>query len=234
VYNILAAYAACRECGVEGAAIADTLSSYILKNGRMQTFTLGQHHGILLTSKHENSIAYDTNLRYIASTNEDCTVLIIVDAVSRKYFTSETSWLWDIDFDQLNVPHVKRVILSGMTTEEQVEDNLATFSHLEPLNEVELAVVDEVRAAIQARVFVSCTGCQYCMPCPFGVDIPRNFRMMNQYAMYNNELSLESSWKNMDEGARATACKKCGKCERACPQHLPIRQKLMQIAEKMK
>ena len=80
----------------------------------MQTFTLGQHHGILLTSKHENSIAYDTNLRYIASTNEDCTVLIIVDAVSRKYFTSETSWLWDIDFDQLNVPHVKRVILSGM------------------------------------------------------------------------------------------------------------------------
>ena len=99
VYNILAAYAACRECGVEGAAIADTLSSYILKNGRMQTFTLGQHHGILLTSKHENSIAYDTNLRYIASTNEDCTVLIIVDAVSRKYFTSETSWLWDIDFD---------------------------------------------------------------------------------------------------------------------------------------
>lgn len=127
-----------------------------------------------------------------------------------------------------------KVILSGMTTEEQVEDNLETFSHLEPLNEAELAVVDEVRTAIQARVFVSCKGCQYCMPCPFGVDIPRNFRMMNQYAMYNNELSLESSWKNMDEGARATACKKCGKCERACPQHLPIRQKLMQIAEKMK
>ena len=114
VYNILAAYAACRECGVEGGAIADTLSSYILKNGRMQTFRLGQHHGTLLTSKHENSIAYDTNLRYIASTNQDCTVLIIVDAVSRKYFTSETSWLWDIDFDQLNVSHVKRVIISGL------------------------------------------------------------------------------------------------------------------------
>ena len=127
-----------------------------------------------------------------------------------------------------------KVILSGMTTEEQVEDNLATFSHLEPLNEAELAVVDDVRAAIRARVFIGCTGCQYCMPCPFGVDIPRNFRIMNDYTMYSNELSLESSWKNMDEGARATACKKCGKCERACPQHLPIRQKLMQIAEKMK
>ena len=126
-----------------------------------------------------------------------------------------------------------KVILSGMTTEEQVEDNLATFSHLEPLNEAELAVIDDVRAAIRARVFIGCTGCKYCMPCPFGVDIPRNFRMMNDYAMYSNERSLASSWKNMDEGARATACKKCGKCERACPQHLPIRQKLKQIAEKM-
>ncbi|MFR3922889.1 MAG: MurT ligase domain-containing protein [Dysosmobacter welbionis] len=59
---------------------------------------------MLLTSKHENSIAYDTNLRYIRAAQEPCTVLVIVDAVSRKYFTSETSWLWDIDFDQLNAP----------------------------------------------------------------------------------------------------------------------------------
>jgi len=69
---------------------------------------------VLLTSKHENSIAYDTNLRYIASSKEECVVLVIVDAVSRKYFTGETSWLWDIDFEQLAKPHVKRVILSGL------------------------------------------------------------------------------------------------------------------------
>ena len=79
----------------------------------MQTFRLGARHGTLLTSKHENSIAYDTNLRYIAASERDCTVLVIVDAVSRKYFTSETSWLWDIDFGQLNAPHVKRVVLAG-------------------------------------------------------------------------------------------------------------------------
>ena len=89
------------------------LGNYLLKNGRMQTFRLGAHHGTLLTSKHENSIAYDTNLRYIAASEQDCAVLVIVDAVSRKYFTSETSWLWDIDFGQLDVPHVKRVLLSG-------------------------------------------------------------------------------------------------------------------------
>ncbi len=113
VYNILAAYAACRECGTAPERIAGVINNYILKNGRMQKFTLGAHHGTLLTSKHENSIAYDTNLRYVASTKADCTVLIIVDAVSRKYFTSETSWLWDIDFDQLNCGHVKRIVLSG-------------------------------------------------------------------------------------------------------------------------
>ena len=113
IYNILAAYAACRECSVSGETASAVLGHYLLKNGRMQTFRLGAHHGTLLTSKHENSIAYDTNLRYIASQDRDCAVLVIVDAVSRKYFTSETSWLWDIDFDQLNVPHVKRVVLSG-------------------------------------------------------------------------------------------------------------------------
>ena len=114
VYNILAAYAACRCAGVPAETIAAAVGGYVLKNGRMQTFRLGGHHGTLLTSKHENSIAYDTNLRYIASQKEDCAVLVVVDAVSRKYFTSETSWLWDIDFDQLNRPQVKRVVLSGL------------------------------------------------------------------------------------------------------------------------
>ena len=113
VYNILAAWSLCRLCGVDKKTIADVLGSYILKNGRMVTFQLGKHHGTLLTSKHENSVAYDTNLRYIKDTGKDCSVLVIVDAISRKYFTGETSWLWDIDFDQLSAPHVKRVVLCG-------------------------------------------------------------------------------------------------------------------------
>ena len=79
----------------------------------MRTFRLGKRHGTLLTSKHENSIAYDTNLRYIAASGIPCAVLVIVDAVSRKYFTSETSWLWDIDFDLLERENVKEILLSG-------------------------------------------------------------------------------------------------------------------------
>ena len=114
VYNILAAYAACRECGVDAAVASGVINNYILKNGRMVRFTLGGHHGTLLTSKHENSIAYDTNLRYIRSTKDDCVVLVLVDAVSRKYFTSETSWLWDIDFSLLDCPQVQKIVLSGL------------------------------------------------------------------------------------------------------------------------
>ena len=113
VYNIMAAWSVCALCGCDKDRMADTLSSYVLKNGRMVTFTLGGHRGTLLTSKHENSVAYDTNLQYIAGQKEPCEVAVIVDAISRKYFTGETSWLWDIDFDLLAADHVKRVWLCG-------------------------------------------------------------------------------------------------------------------------
>ncbi len=113
VYNILAAWSACALAGVDKASTAAVINNYILKNGRVVRFKLGGHRGTLLTSKHENSVAYDTNLGYIRDTGKDCVVMVIVDAVSRKYFTGETSWLWDIDFDLLNVPHVKKVVLCG-------------------------------------------------------------------------------------------------------------------------
>ena len=104
VYNILAAWSACSLAGVDEGTMAGVISNYILKNGRMVTFTLGERRGTLLTSKHENSVAYDTNLGYIRAQGEDCVVMVIVDAISRKYFTGETSWLWDIDFDLLDAP----------------------------------------------------------------------------------------------------------------------------------
>lgn len=113
VYNILAAWSVCALAGADKAAMTAVINNYILKNGRMVTFTLGGHKGTLLTSKHENSVAYDTNLAYIAGSGTDCEVMVIVDAISRKYFTGETSWLWDIDFDRLSGEHVKRVWLCG-------------------------------------------------------------------------------------------------------------------------
>jgi len=144
VYNILAAYSVCRECGVAAETIGSTISNYILKNGRVQKFTLGSHHGTLLTSKHENSIAYDTNLRYVASAKEDCVVLVIVDAVSRKYFTSETSWLWDIDFDLLNADHVGKIVLAG-----QYCNDLALRFSFTGVPQEKLVVHSDIAAAVE-------------------------------------------------------------------------------------
>ena len=113
VCNILAAWSACALAGVDEETIAGAVGSYILKNGRVIAFTLGARRGTLLTSKHENSVAYDTNLSYIEAQEEPCEVVVIVDAISRKYFTGETRWLWDIDFDRLAAPHVEKVWLCG-------------------------------------------------------------------------------------------------------------------------
>lgn len=112
-YNTLAAFALCRELGVGPQAIAGAVAGYALHSGRVVEFTLGGHEGTLLTSKHENSISYDQSLRAATQSGQDCTVLVIVDAISRKYFTSETSWLWDVDFDKLGAPCVKEVVLAG-------------------------------------------------------------------------------------------------------------------------
>ena len=83
-----------------------------------------------------------------------------------------------------SLPNVK-VILSGMSTIEQVEDNLKTFSDFKPLSEEEKQTIDRIVALINSRVQNGCTGCGYCMPCPAGVDIPGNFRVWNTYHMYD-------------------------------------------------
>lgn len=113
VYNILATYAVCTRLGVPGDRVAELVSNYILKNGRYMEFTLGEHKGTFLISKHENSVSYDMSFRYAVTQGKPCTVVVIVDAVSRKYFTSETSWLWDINFDLLKSDTVRQVLLCG-------------------------------------------------------------------------------------------------------------------------
>ena len=119
-----------------------------------------------------------------------------------------------------------KVILSGMSSEEQVADNLNTFINYEPMTEEELAAVDEVTARIRARVRNGCTGCRYCMPCPNGVDIPRNFSVWNKFGMYENVGSTRWDWNHVPDDAKAKNCVECGACEAACPQHLSIRENL--------
>ena len=125
IYNILAAYTVARLVGIDSKAIADDMNDYVLKNGRVINFRLGKRTGTLLTSKHENSISYDHSLRVACACDSGTDVLIIVDAVSRKYFTSDVSWLWDIDFEMLNNPNIHEIVLAGA----YVNDLAARFSY---------------------------------------------------------------------------------------------------------
>ncbi|MGN0443601.1 MAG: MurT ligase domain-containing protein [Acutalibacteraceae bacterium] len=113
VYNILACYAVCCLVGVDGETVSRSISNYFLKNGRVVEYRLGEARGTLITSKHENSVSYDQSLRYSVQQKNPHAVIIIVDAVSRKYYTSETSWLWDINFGMLNTENTEHIYLLG-------------------------------------------------------------------------------------------------------------------------
>ena len=112
-YNILAAYSVANIIGAEPKKIANALNDYSIKNGRLINFALGLNRGILLISKHENSVSYNQNIDYIVNQKRNCAVFIMVDEISRKYFTSETSWLWDINFEQLINKNVKEIVVTG-------------------------------------------------------------------------------------------------------------------------
>ena len=121
------------------------------------------------------------------------------------------------------------VILSGMTTMEQLENNLETLSDFRPLTSEESAAVEETARRLRARLKNGCTGCRYCVPCPMGVDIPKAFRIWNDMAMYDNIRLTKRAWRGLPEDARPDKCVSCGKCEELCPQHISIRENLARI-----
>ena len=131
-------------------------------------------------------------------------------------------------------PGVVRV-LSGMNTLEQVLDNAATFRDLRPLTEEELAVIREVTKIIEANTAVPCTGCGYCThDCPQKIAIPQYFALYNNIARNTGSFSSHATYYvNLSKAhGKAGSCIGCGQCEKACPQHLPIREHLKAVAEK--
>lgn len=126
-----------------------------------------------------------------------------------------------------SLPNVK-VILSGMSAMEQLEDNLQTFTNFEPLSEAEQNTVKEVVDLLNSRVQNGCTGCSYCMPCPAGVNIPGNFKIWNTYHMYQNYNKVKKAWEE-EEASQPKNCIKCGKCEAVCPQKISIREDLEKV-----
>ena len=132
-------------------------------------------------------------------------------------------WLWD----QEGVT----CVLSGMNSIAMIEENcrIASEAEASSFTDHEYQMIDKIKNYINENTKVNCTGCRYCMPCPKGVDIPGIFSCYNH--MYSeNKLSGRKEYLQTialrREPADVSLCIECGKCEKHCPQTIPIRQKL--------
>ncbi len=125
------------------------------------------------------------------------------------------------------------MVLSGMSDMEQMQDNISFMQAFKPLDERELAAVKKVQEIFQGKNLIPCTACRYCVDgCPMHIAIPDLFATMNAKQLYHDwNADYYYNEVHAQPGHKASDCVKCGRCEKACPQHLPIRQLLMDVAE---
>ena len=124
-----------------------------------------------------------------------------------------------------------------MNSMEQIKENMKTSETALPnsLSEKDLELINNVKAQYNELIQVQCTACGYCMPCPVGVDIPKNFALLNEASMYNEHETQSLAYNNdLTLKQRAISCVECGKCETLCPQHLEIRKHLKEVNVAMK
>ena len=130
-------------------------------------------------------------------------------------------------------PYVS-TILSGMSTMQQLEQNLALFAKddLAELTGEDNDLIKQVAALYRSLIKYPCTECQYCQPCPNGVLIPRIIRYYNDWCAYEHNPKLKDEYLTwQDDSEHASNCIKCGACEEHCPQHLPVMQIMDEIVE---
>ncbi len=128
-------------------------------------------------------------------------------------------WVW-------NHPEVS-LALSGMSTMEQVVENVKTAEHSEPgnLTEKEKLFVEQLTQKYKTSGFIGCTDCRYCMPCPQGVNIPQIIGLFNEFYMKNQDDEIKKKyWEHVTPESQAKMCVRCKKCESLCPQQLPINE----------
>lgn len=134
-----------------------------------------------------------------------------------------------------NSPQVS-VILSGMSTLDQVKQNVQIMSQVTPnsLTENDLRLIEEVRKTLESFAVVNCTECGYCMPCPNGVNIPGNFRLYNETVMFEDMERGKGEYKWFESQKMSAAfCTECGQCLSKCPQKLQIPSLLKKVHKEL-
>lgn len=125
------------------------------------------------------------------------------------------------------------MVLSGMSNLEQVTDNISYMKDFQPLNVQEQEAIQQVKTILKKQSAIACTACRYCVAgCPRHISIPDIFATVNIHRLFhdwNAKFYYESV--HTGPGRRASDCIGCGKCEKICPQHLPIRQLLKDVAQ---
>ena len=123
-----------------------------------------------------------------------------------------------------------RVVLSGMSTPEQVADNTGFMRDFAPLSAEERDLAERIARELKRAIKVPCTSCRYCMEvCPQNIAIPDYFGLLNLHAVTGKKTNMYYERYSMNHG-KASECLKCGLCEKNCPQHIPIRAMLEEFA----
>ena len=138
-----------------------------------------------------------------------------------------TAAQWAFEFIA-SLPNVL-TILSGMTYMEHVEENLKTFSPIEPLGEEGKELLVKVKEFMKEEGKIPCTTCRYCTPCPVGVAIPDIFKMYNNYRSSLVKWMSQREYFQLEKGSRADACVECGACLKKCPQKINIPEELKRV-----
>ena len=156
-----------------------------------------------------------------------------VEKLFKDYNPEASPASWAVRFCA-SLEHVV-MVLSGMSDEEQVKDNVGYMKVFEPLNTEEQAIVEKAADMIRNDIAIACTGCAYCVDdCPKNIAIPEYFKIYNHLKQYQ---STSEKWDRMkyakkaEERGKASDCIECGLCEGHCPQHLSIREYLKDVKE---
>ena len=126
------------------------------------------------------------------------------------------------------------VVLSGMSTMEQVEENIETFSQEQPMTQAQTEMLALATKLITDVKAIPCTACRYCMECPSGVNIPEVFRIFNHLQLFKNGFRAGEDYKALiQSGNDVGKCVRCGECAPKCPQEIDIPERLAEVKEAM-